>query len=54
MSTSVRVLTISVRLNPARRENNYSPFGAFGESTWVGFNMKTDELLQAGSTELVV
>jgi len=34
-------------------ENNHSSFVEFGGSTWAGFNFKTAELLQAGSTELV-
>jgi len=45
--------TVGVRLNPARRQNNRSSFGTFGRSTRAGFNFKTDELPQAGSTEPV-
>jgi len=44
------VLTVSVRLNPAQRENNRSSFSAFGGSR---FNAKTDELPQAESTKLM-
>jgi len=51
-SESQSSLTISVRLNHAQHENNRSPFSVFDRSTWAGFNVKTDEPPQAGSTEL--
>jgi len=43
---------LSVRLNRIQRENNSSSFGAFGGSTRVGFNVKTDEPTRARSTKL--
>jgi len=39
--------TISVWINPAWCEYNRSSFDAFGGSTQAGFNVKTDEPLQA-------